>query len=264
MQGEFKSRADQPLERDTEGRPQPGFIRTIGVFCGSRCGNDPFYVLQSYAFGKWAAENGYRVAYGGGGVGTMGALRQGVKDAGGEFTTINLAAFEKNGTQGTNEGAVKQLVADTTHERTGMFVQESDILVALPGGFGTIEEIIDTLSAGDLSHHLDGKGFIPQLVIINSRNIHEGGKLWFESTAREGFTEINRLAKLLHFSDTMVEAQRFIEDRNAQPALLPSDLPQKHGNGASDYKSVLEQYGWVEGEGMPEGFEFQEEDFSLT
>lgn len=236
-------------------RPGPGYIKSVGVFCGSRCGDDPFYVLQSYLFGRWAAENNFRVVYGGGDIGNMGALRQGVVEAGGEFVSINLEAFQKSGVQSHVSGAVKEYVAASPRERTRMFIYQSDVLVALPGGIGTIQEIIDNVSAADLSHYDPIKDVIPQLMILNTRGIHSGGKAWLQATANEGFTEISRVDKVVHFFDTRKQLQAGIFEANGHSALVSSDLGEKKTNGSNDYRAILRQYGWSEGEGLPDDFD---------
>ena len=126
-------------------------IRKICVYCGSGPGTDPAFVEAARAFGKILAQNGIGLVYGGGGVGIMGELAQAVLENGGETTGIIpefLMAREHalRKTQGL-------IVTRDMHERKRKMFELADAFVALPGGIGTLEELVEQLTWVQLGRH---------------------------------------------------------------------------------------------------------------
>jgi uncharacterized protein (TIGR00730 family) len=126
-------------------------IRKICVYCGSGPGNDPAFVQAARAFGKILAQNDVGLVYGGGAVGIMGELSRAVLEHGGEVTGIIpdfLMAREHafNQVQGL-------IVTRDMHERKRRMFELADAFVALPGGIGTLEELVEQLTWVQLGRH---------------------------------------------------------------------------------------------------------------
>jgi hypothetical protein len=126
-------------------------IKTICVYCGSGPGTNPRFVEGAVALGKALAENGIRLVYGGGSIGLMGAVATSVLDHGGTVTGI-IPDFLT-----TRENALKRvqemIVTPDMHERKRLMFERSDAFVALPGGIGTLEELVEQLTWQQLGRH---------------------------------------------------------------------------------------------------------------
>jgi uncharacterized protein (TIGR00730 family) len=126
-------------------------IGNICVYCGSSPGNNPRFVEAATAFGKILAENKINLVYGGGSYGLMGALANSVLDHGGTVTGIIPEALV------ARERALKRVqemvVTRDMHERKRKMFEHSDAFVALPGGIGTLEELVEQLTWAQLAHH---------------------------------------------------------------------------------------------------------------
>ena len=130
---------------------KPNKIRKICVYCGSGPGTDPAFVEAARAFGKILAQNGIGLVYGGGAVGIMGELARAVTENGGQTTGIIpefLMAREHalRATQGL-------IVTRDMHERKRRMFELADAFVALPGGVGTLEELVEQLTWVQLGRH---------------------------------------------------------------------------------------------------------------
>ena len=126
-------------------------IRTVCVYCGSGPGTNPRFVEAAIGLGKALAENGIRLVYGGGSIGLMGAVATSVLDHGGTVTGI-IPDFLTN-----RENALKRvqemIVTPDMHERKRLMFERSDAFVALPGGIGTLEELVEQLTWQQLGRH---------------------------------------------------------------------------------------------------------------
>lgn len=126
-------------------------IRSICVYCGSGPGADPAFAAGARAFGKILAQNKIRLVYGGGAIGLMGELASAVLDHGGEVTGI-IPEFLKE-----REIALKRvqelIVTPNLHQRKQVMFERADAFVALPGGIGTLEELVEQLTWAQLGRH---------------------------------------------------------------------------------------------------------------
>lgn len=156
---------------------------SICVYCGSGFGTDSAFEIAANELGKNMAEAGARLVYGGGNVGLMGAVAKSVKDHGGHVTGI-IPRFLKNREIMFDE-ADENIVVDDMHTRKRLMFEKSDAFVALPGGVGTLEELVEQLTWAQLGRHAkpiviaDIKGFWRPLItlIAHMRNfefIREG------------------------------------------------------------------------------------------
>ncbi len=128
-----------------------GMIHSVAVYCGSSPGHDSKYPAIARALGQLLAARGIRLVYGGGGVGMMGAVANGVLEGGGAVTGV-IPVF-LNTRELKHDGVTDMRVVDTMHERKQIMVTESDGFIALPGGFGTLDELFEVLTWGQLAIH---------------------------------------------------------------------------------------------------------------
>jgi uncharacterized protein (TIGR00730 family) len=126
-------------------------IRTICVYCGSGPGSNPRYIESAKALGKALAEAGIRLVFGGGSLGLMGALANSVLDHGGMVTGIipDFLTMRENALTRVQE----MVVTPDMHERKRLMFERSDAFVALPGGIGTLEELVEQLTWQQLGRH---------------------------------------------------------------------------------------------------------------
>ncbi|MGA7803315.1 TIGR00730 family Rossman fold protein [Bradyrhizobium sp.] len=126
-------------------------IKTVCVYCGSGPGTNPRFIEAATAFGKTLAENGVRLVYGGGSLGMMGAVATSVLDHGGTVTGIipDFLTARENALTRVQE----MIVTPDMHERKRLMFEHSDAFVALPGGVGTLEELVEQLTWKQLGRH---------------------------------------------------------------------------------------------------------------
>jgi hypothetical protein len=131
--------------------PNMTTIRTVCVYCGSGPGTNPHFVEAAIAFGKILAEDGIRLVYGGGSVGLMGAVAKSVLDHGGMVTGI-IPEF-LTGRENALKRVQELIVTPDMHERKRLMFEHSDAFVALPGGIGTLEDLVEQLTWQQLGRH---------------------------------------------------------------------------------------------------------------
>lgn len=119
-------------------------LRRVCVFCASSPGSDPGVTEATVELGRLLAERNIELVYGGGAVGLMGLIADTVMDAGGSVTgVIPAGLFSK---EVGHTGLTRLEEVSTMHERKARMYELSDAFIALPGGFGTLEELAETLT----------------------------------------------------------------------------------------------------------------------
>jgi uncharacterized protein (TIGR00730 family) len=136
----------------------PG-IQSVTVYCGSSNSVDPSYLDLARRLGKAIAARGWRLVYGGGNVGLMGQCAASCHEGGGKVLGI-MPRFLQS-LEGYLE-SVEHRFVDTMHERKQILFDEADAFVVLPGGIGTLEEAIETLSWAKLSLHRKPMSFLSE------------------------------------------------------------------------------------------------------
>lgn len=126
-------------------------IRNICVYCGSGPGTDPAFVKAAHVFGGILAQNDIGLVYGGGSVGLMGAVAAATMAGGGRVTGI-IPEFLTNRERPYSD-AQELIVTRDMHERKRIMFERSDAFVALPGGIGTLEELVEQLTWAQLGRH---------------------------------------------------------------------------------------------------------------
>jgi uncharacterized protein (TIGR00730 family) len=134
-----------------ESKPDRTRIARICVFCGSGPGRNPTYVAAARKLGQALAEAGIGLVYGGGGLGLMGETAKAVLAAGGRVTGI-IPAFLTERERALKD-AQEVIVTKDMHERKMLMFEKSDAFVALPGGIGTLEELVEQLTWSQLGRH---------------------------------------------------------------------------------------------------------------
>jgi uncharacterized protein (TIGR00730 family) len=153
-------------------------IRRVCVFCGSNGGRDPAYAAAAAELGREIVRRGWGLVYGGGSVGLMGVLADSVLAEGGDVTGVlpeMLATKEL-----LHPGATTMHIAPNMHARKALMEESSDAFVALPGGYGTFEELLEIITWAQLGIHakpiglLNVGGFYDRLIGFFEHAIEEG------------------------------------------------------------------------------------------
>ena len=126
-------------------------IRTVCVYCGSGPGTEPAYMEAARQFGQLLAADGVGLVYGGGSRGLMGAVATSVLDHGGHVTGIIPEFLESS--EHTLSRAQEVIVTPDMHVRKQTMFDRADAFVALPGGIGTLEELVEQLTWAQLGRH---------------------------------------------------------------------------------------------------------------
>ncbi len=128
----------------------------VCIYCGSSPGSDPAYMQAARDIGTYIAEQGHTLVYGGGDVGLMGASADAALAAGGKV--IGVIPGDMLEKEVGHKGLTELHVVDSMHERKMKMVKESDCFIALPGGIGTLEEIVEVLTWNQLGFHAKACG----------------------------------------------------------------------------------------------------------
>ena len=126
-------------------------IRNICVYCGSSPGTDPIFRTAAESLGRAMAYEGIGLVYGGGGNGLMGIIARTVREHGGHVTGI-IPEFLQNREHRYDEAQEIHVVPDM-HTRKRMMFEKADAIIALPGGIGTLEELVEQLTWVQLDQH---------------------------------------------------------------------------------------------------------------
>lgn len=186
-------------------------LHRLCVYCGSSAGSRPIYAEAADTFGQALAARNIGVVFGGGSVGMMGLVADAVLAAGGEAVGViphGLAAREVG-----HAGLTELHVVDTMHERKALMADLSDGFVALPGGLGTLEELMEVWTWAQLGIHRRPVG------LLNVDGYYDGLLTFVNHAAREGFVREGHRA-LLVVSDTPEELLDALE------AYEPPDVPR--------------------------------------
>ena len=152
-------------------------MKSLCVYCGSNSGANPAYAAQAIDLGTRMAREGIRLVYGGGNIGLMGAVADAVMAAGGQ--AIGVIPRQLVDMEVAHLGLTELEVVGSMHERKSRMFDLADAFVALPGGFGTLEEIIEMLTWRQLGIGnkpcaiLDTQGYWSPLVAMMDRMVEE-------------------------------------------------------------------------------------------
>jgi len=133
-------------------------MRRVAVFCGSRTGTDPAFVACGTALGRELAGRGLGLVYGGGRVGLMGVVADAVLEAGGTVTGVIPEFMSQR--ELAHLGATEMRVVGSMHERKRVMSELADAFIALPGGLGTLDELVEILTWAQLRFHAKPCGLL--------------------------------------------------------------------------------------------------------
>jgi hypothetical protein len=154
-------------------------IRRLCVFCGSNSGKDPVYAKAAVALGKTLVRRELELVYGGGSIGLMGILADTVLEAGGRVVGIIPRALARR--EVAHTGLSEIHLVDDMHTRKARMEELADAFVALPGGYGTLEELFEVVTWAQLGLHRKPVG------LLNPAGYFDGLLGCIDSAVAEGF-----------------------------------------------------------------------------
>ncbi|WP_218950155.1 TIGR00730 family Rossman fold protein [Acinetobacter sp. YH12227] len=170
--------------------PSPQTIQPlIALYCGSRSGNNPIYQEKAIALAQGLAENGFGLVYGGASIGLMGQVANAVVQHGGEAVGV-IPEFMLDYEIAHND-LTELHVVRTMHERKAMMAERASAFVALPGGLGTFEEILEIATWGQLNQHQK------PMMLYNVNGFYDALIAQLDHAVLEGFLPPQHRAKLI-------------------------------------------------------------------
>lgn len=184
-------------------------LNNVCVYCSSSNNIDDKHFEAARTMGRLLAEREYALVYGGGDVGLMGALARSVHEHGGTVCgVIPEALKEKEGV--AYEVADELITTQSMQERKAEMYRRAHAFVALPGGFGTLEEFMEILTLKQLGYHDKA------LVLVNANGFYDPLLGFFEQLHADGFAH-KRSSALYHVAETPREALDFVKAYDAPP-----------------------------------------------
>ncbi|NLR63622.1 TIGR00730 family Rossman fold protein [Chitinophaga varians] len=171
-------------------------MKSIVVFCGSSAGLDPVYMDQARQLGAALAQRNITLVYGGAKVGLMGAVADGALQAGGKVIGVLPHFLQQK--ELAHTGLTELVLVDTMHERKTKMNELSDGVIALPGGFGTMEELFEMLTWGQLGLHQKPVG------MLNVNGFYDALHQLSQTMTEKGFLSASNRDMLL-YSDQIDE-----------------------------------------------------------
>ena len=176
-------------------------MKSVCVFCGGNPGKNPAYLEAAHTLGITLAHSGLGLVYGGAKVGLMGAVADAVLEHGGEVLGV-IPDFIA-GREIAHLGVTKLEVVSSMHERKAKMVERADAFVALPGGFGTLDELFEILTWSQLGLHRK------PIAVLNVAGYFDGLLAFLDRAADEQLLRPEYRAMLLVESDPVRLIERF-------------------------------------------------------
>jgi hypothetical protein len=174
-------------------------MKRICIFCGSSNGARPIYAQAAQAIGQAIARAGYELVYGGGHVGLMGVVADATLQAGGSVIGVIPTALVEKETQ--HNGLTHLHVVRSMHERKALMADLADAFIALPGGFGTLDEFCEIITWAQLGYHRK------PVCMLNVEGFFDAFMAFIDFTVNEGFIKPQHRALILMDAD----AQQLID-----------------------------------------------------
>ena len=163
-------------------------VRTVCVFCGSGSGVKAVYADAARATGRAVGERGWRLVYGGASVGLMGLLAEAALEAGAEVVGVMPRMMVDR--EIAHTGLAELRIVETMHQRKAEMAELADAFVALPGGLGTLEELFETWTWGQLGLHRKAFG------IVNVAGYYDPLVSMVQQMVTEGFIRPDQIDRL--------------------------------------------------------------------
>jgi uncharacterized protein (TIGR00730 family) len=191
--------------------------RRVCVFCGSNPGVRPEYRAEAVGLGVLLGKAGLGLVYGGAQVGLMGALADAALANGSEVIGVIPRALA--GVEVAHQGLSRLVLVETMHERKALMAQEADAFVALPGGFGTLDEFFEILTWAQLGIHTK------PCLLVNTTGYYDHLLSFLEVAIDQGFLKAENRA-YIHVARDAAEAVRCMQQ-------LWENLPVSHAAPAT-------------------------------
>ena len=177
----------------------------IALYCGSRFGNNPIYRQTAIELAQGIAEYGFGIVYGGASIGLMGQVADTVIEHGGEVVGV-IPEFMLDYEIANNDLTELHIVKNM-HERKAMMAERASAFVALPGGFGTFEEILEIATWGQLNQHQK------PMMLYNVNGFYDHMIAQLDHAVAEGFIPPQHRAKLIvcHHAEEIYNAIKNLE-----------------------------------------------------
>jgi uncharacterized protein (TIGR00730 family) len=183
--------------------------RAVCVFCGSSSGIGPQYADSARQLGAALAARGLVLVYGAGDVGLMGVLADAALAAGGRVVGVIPQALVER--EVAHRGLSEMHVVRTMHERKALMADRADAFLALPGGFGTADELFEILTWAQLGIHAKPIG------LLNVEEFFDPLLAWIDHCVREGFLRAEHRDFLLISRDSDELLERILRHRSTAP-----------------------------------------------
>ncbi len=183
-------------------------MKRIAIYCGSSSGINGVYRAQAQNLGRLLAERQIEVVFGGGKVGLMGYLADAALSAGGRVTGVIPGFLHIK--EVAHDRLSEMITVETMHQRKSLIFSMSDGFIALPGGFGTLDELFEMLTWGQLGLHRKPVG------ILNVNGYYNSILMGIESMVGEGFLKIEN-REMIQVSGDADDLLRKMENYHAPP-----------------------------------------------
>lgn len=175
----------------------------ISVYCGASLGNNELYVKAAKSLGKWIADNGHTLVYGGGKAGLMGVIADEVLYHHGEVIGI-IPTFLVD-RELSHPNLTRLEIVDSMSERKNKMIELGDCYIALPGGPGTLEEISEVISWARIGQHQN------PCVLFNVAGYYDKLKGFYDDMVTNGFLTVADQKAML-FTNSFEEMEQYIKD----------------------------------------------------
>ena len=175
----------------------------ITVYLGAREGNEPVFRETAKEIGRWIAEAGHRLIYGGSEIGLMGVLANAVMENGGEVSGVEPQFFIDDGF--LHDGITKTVSTETMAERRILMMEMGDAYIALPGGVGTLDEISEVIVMATLGKHRN------PCIIYNKNGYYDLLRGMFDRMADTDFMTREARARII-FAESLDDIKRAVGD----------------------------------------------------
>jgi len=186
-------------------------VRRVAVYCGSSNGEDPAYLAEARALGAGIAAAGLGLVYGGASAGLMGAVADAALAGGAEV--IGVLPEVLAGNEIAHAGLTRLELVATMHERKARMAELADVFLVLPGGYGTLEELLEVVTWAQLRLHAK------PVILINTAGYWDGFLAFLDTAVAAGFLKARNRELLLVAADAGDAIEMLIHGTN--PAVSP-------------------------------------------
>ena len=175
----------------------------IGIFCSANNDIDPDYFAMTMELGAWIAKNGHSIVYGGCNMGLMECIAKTVHDAGGRTIGVIPTKVEERGR--VSKYVDTEFRCADLNDRKAILTDQSDVLVALPGGIGTLDELFTVAAAATIGYHSK------RVVLYNVNGFWDSLMELLGSSKEKGFVRCD-LERHLVVADSIDELEKYIQE----------------------------------------------------